>query len=254
MSDLPETFDDAFRISERSEWLRRAFPPLLDADLPAEVEPFSFVPSSGLEEISSAVRVGPGGLVVDVACGRGGPGMWVARRVGAALCGVDGSTIAVAAATRRRAAFGPGLDARFVVGDLAATGLADGVADAVMCVDAFQFAEDHDLVARELHRVLRPGGRLVLTCWEARERGDTAVADRFADLRCGEVLRDNGFTDVDVTERPAWEQRRRAVYEAALGAGPSEDPGLALMRTEAGTALGQMSRIRRVLITAAKPA
>ncbi|MBB5954315.1 SAM-dependent methyltransferase [Saccharothrix tamanrassetensis] len=253
MSDLPETFDEVFLVSERSEWLRRAFPPLLDADLPPEVEPFSFVPMSGLEEIASAVRPGPGGRLVDVACGRGGPGMWVARRVGATLCGVDGSPVAVASASRRRDAFGLGSTARFVVGDLADTGLDKGMADAVMCVDAFQFTEDRDRAARELRRVLRPGGRLVLTCWEARTPGDVDVAERFATLRCDQVLRDAGFTDVDVAERPAWEQRRQAVYEAALDAGPSDDPGLTLMQAEARTALAGMPSVRRVLVTATNP-
>ncbi|CCH30246.1 methyltransferase domain-containing protein [Actinosynnema sp. NPDC047251] len=271
MSDLPKKFDDAYLVMERSEWLRRTFPALIDADLPAEVEPFSFVPLSGLEEIAAAVGLGPGGLLVDVACGRGGPGMWVARRLGAGLRGIDSSAVAVAAATRRRASFGLTAGARFSVGDLAATGLDDGVADAVMCVDAFQFAADHDLVARELRRVLRPGGRLVLTCWEAREPGDPGVVARFADLRCGDVLRRTGFVDVEVAERPAWEQRRRAVYEAVLAtppadapdptdapdltddSSPTDDPGLAVIRSEAASALPQMPRIRRVLVTAASP-
>ncbi|WP_147455070.1 class I SAM-dependent methyltransferase [Saccharothrix australiensis] len=253
MGELPETFDDAFRSSARSEWLRREFPRLLDPELPPEVEPFSFVPASGLAEIASAVRVGPGDLLVDLACGRGGPGMWVARRVGAALCGVDGSSVAVAAATDRRDAFGLGSRARFAQGDLAATGLADGAADAVMCVDALQFAPDRDLVARELRRVLRPGGRLVLTCWEARLLGDACVVERFATLRCGEVLRAAGFADVEVVERPAWEERRRAVYDAALALGPSEDVGLSMIQAEGRDALQEMPLTRRVLVTATNP-
>ncbi|MEV0674881.1 class I SAM-dependent methyltransferase [Actinosynnema sp. NPDC050436] len=254
MSDLPDTFDDAFSVVEQSEWLRKVFPSVVDAELPGEVEPFSFVPAAGLAEVAAAVRVGPGGLLVDLACGRGGPGLWVARRLGARLRGVDASPVAVAAATRRRALFGPGLDARFAVGDLAGTGLDDGVADAVVCVDAFQFSEDHDPVVRELRRVLRPGGRLALTCWESRDLGDSAVPARFAGLRCGELLRRGGLADVEVVERPGWEQRRRAAYEAALAAGPSDDAGLALMREEARSALGSLPRLRRVLVTATNPA
>ncbi len=253
MSGLPETFDDAFLLVERSTWLRRVFPGLFDPELPAEVEPFSYVPVSGLEEIASAGRVAPGGLLVDVACGRGGPGMWVARRLGAALCGVDGSPVAVASASRRRDAFGLGERARFVVGDLAGTGLGDGVADAVMCVDALQFAADRDLVAGELRRVLRPGGRVVLTCWEARTLGDVGVPERFANLDCGRVLRDAGFVDVDVAERPEWDRRRQAVYEAVLEADPSDDPGLTVIQTEARTVLPTMPLTRRVLVTATKP-
>ena len=31
----------------------------------------------------------PGSLLVDLACGRGGPGLWLARQIGAALVGVE---------------------------------------------------------------------------------------------------------------------------------------------------------------------
>ncbi len=236
------SFDKAFRAAERSPWLREVFPTVVG--LPSEVEPYSFVPLAGLEEIAVALRMDAGGLLVDVACGRGGPGMWVARRVGAGLCGVDGSKVAVAGARRR--AFGS--RTWFVVGDLAATGLVSGVADGVTCVDAFQFAADRALVARELRRVLRPGGRVALTCWE----GDAGVSARFASLRCGEVLRDAGFVDVEVVERPEWEERRRAAYEAALAVGPSDDPGLTRMQAEGRSGLPQMPRLRRVLAVATR--
>jgi SAM-dependent methyltransferase len=236
------SFDRAYQAAERSTWLREVFPTVVG--LPSEVEPYSFVPLSGLEEIAAALRMDAGGLLVDVACGRGGPGMWVARQVGAELCGVDGSKVAVAGARRR--AFGSRM--WFVVGDLAATGLASGVADAVMCVDALQFATDRALVAGELRRVVRPGGRVALTCWE----GDAGVSARFASLRCGEVLRNAGFVDVQVVERPEWEDRRRAAYEAALEVGPSDDPGLTRMQAEARTGLPQMPLLRRVLAVATR--
>ena len=36
----------------------------------------------------------------------------------------------------------------------------------MLCVDAIQFAPQQDAAYRELRRVLAPGGRVVLTCWE----------------------------------------------------------------------------------------
>ena len=43
--------------------------------------------------------------------------------------------------------------AGFAVADLAATGLGTGAADAVLCVDAIQFAPEPEAAYRELRRV-----------------------------------------------------------------------------------------------------
>jgi SAM-dependent methyltransferase len=56
--------------------------------------------------------------------------------------------------------------ANFVVGDAAATGLADGVFDGLMSIDAIMFVEP-DAVAREMARLVRPGGRLVIRAAES---------------------------------------------------------------------------------------
>jgi cyclopropane fatty-acyl-phospholipid synthase-like methyltransferase len=113
-----------------------------DPDLPAEVEPFSFVSAGLLGHVARALSLSPGETLVDLGCGRGGPGLWLARLAGASLVGVDFSAEAVDQASRRAGSFGLDGRAQFVVGDLAATGLADAVADAVVSVDALHFAAD----------------------------------------------------------------------------------------------------------------
>ena len=59
------------------------------------------------------------------------------------------------------ALFGLASRARFVVGDLAHTGLPQASADAAVSIDAFHFAADPAAAAAEARRILRPGGRLV---------------------------------------------------------------------------------------------
>jgi len=247
------SFDDAFARYERSPWLRTRFQEVFDAALPAEVEPFSFVPLDGLRELSTVLALEPDDLLVDLACGRGGPGMWLARAAGARLAGVDGSAVAVAQAAARVGAFGLDGRATFTTGDLAATGLPDGCAHGAVCVDAFQFAPDPVACAREVLRVLRPGGRFALTTWEPRRAGDRKVPERFRRLDAARALATAGFAGVEVVERPGWEVRREAVYEAALAGDATTDDGLALLQMEARKALPRQDRLRRVRAVGRRP-
>jgi hypothetical protein len=50
--------------------------------------------------------------------------------------------------------------------DLTDTGLPGGSADAILGVDAFHFASSIAATAHEGARLLRPGGKLVITTWE----------------------------------------------------------------------------------------
>ena len=73
----------------------------------------------------------------------------------------------------REQAAGMGVsNAMFRVGDLTATGLPDASGDAVLCTDAIQFPDEPAVAYEEIRRVLRPGGRVALTCWEPSDRTD----------------------------------------------------------------------------------
>jgi hypothetical protein len=109
--------------------------------LPAELRSTSLLPWAGIAEVADALRLPPGGRLVDLACGRGGYGIEVARRAGARLIGVDFSEVALAQARLSSARMLPEGRAEFRAGTLDATGLPDGAADGLMCVDAVQFSD-----------------------------------------------------------------------------------------------------------------
>jgi SAM-dependent methyltransferase len=248
------SFDDTFARVERSDWLRSQFGSLVDEELPAEVEPFSFVPLAGMRELATALALSADEELVDLGCGRGGPGMWLARNTGAVLTGVDGSAVAVTQAANRAGQFGLAERSHFVVGDLADTGLPAASADGVVCIDAFMFAADVVACAREVHRLLRPGRRFVLTTWLPCQPGDPALPDRYRDLDVAHALTTAGFTAVDVRQRPAWEAGHHAVYEAALNAGdPGGDEGLAMIQQAAPDLLSWIDRLIRIMAVARRP-
>jgi cyclopropane fatty-acyl-phospholipid synthase-like methyltransferase len=246
-----EYFNQWFADIARSDTRERLFSEGLG--VPLEVGPSNLVPLDGLHAVASALRLEPGGLLIDLACGRGGPGMWVARECEAELIGIDFSAEAVVQASARRALFGLGSSATFAVGELESTGLSAGSADAVMCIDAFQFAHDGVQAAHEIRRVLRSGGRVALTCWEPVDRDDDSLSERLRVVDLQDSLEQAGFTEIDRTERPDWEVPARALWETAVDMDPGDDPALQSTHDEAKRTLATWDRKVRVMATATAP-
>ncbi len=219
--------------------------------LPPELLSTSLLGWDGVAEATAAMRLSPGDVLLDLACGRGGYGLEIARRTGARLVGVDFSAEALRQAGAQAGRLGR--SAAFHVGDLAATGLADGSVNAVLCVDAIQFADAQEDVYREIRRVLAPGGRVVLTCWEAVDREDDDVPQRIlrVDLRNG--LGEAGFADVQVSERPQWRAMERQMWTEAAALDPGEEGSLRSFHDEAVHVLERFDALRRVFATATAP-
>ena len=189
--------------------------------------------------------------LVDLACGRGGYGLEIAARSGARLVGVDSSAEAVRQA--REHARRLGAAAEFRIGDLAATGLNAGSADAVLCVDAIHFAPQPDAAYREIRRILASGGRVALTCWEPVKPGDERLPERLrhVDVRAG--LTTGGFGNIEVGDRPGWQARERAMWEEAAALDPGDDPALRSFHDEGVRSLAIFDLLRRVMAAATAP-
>jgi SAM-dependent methyltransferase len=219
--------------------------------LPPHLPSNSVLTWEGIAEAATALRLSGGATLVDLACGRGAYGLEIAGRTGARLIGVDFSAEAVRQATelaRRRGAV-----AEFRVGDLASTGLAAGAANGVLCVDAIQFAPEPQAAYQEIRRILAPGGRAVLTCWEPHEPGDERLPARLRHVDLAAGLAAAGFGDVEVRDRPRWRARERAMWEEAAALDPGDDPALISFHNEALRAPLISERTRRVMATATAP-
>lgn len=114
----------------------------------------------------------PAEHVLDVACGTGFVARFAAPRVGPVgrVVGVDLNASMIEAA-RAAADRDPATAIEWRTGDAAALRFENGVFDVVFCQQGVQFFPDRLLALREMHRVLRPGGRLAFTVWSAI--GDT---------------------------------------------------------------------------------
>jgi SAM-dependent methyltransferase len=221
--------------------------------LPPELQSTSVLTWQGITELTEALHMPHDGLLVDLACGRGGYGIEVARRTGARLLGVDFSGVALAQARLSSARLLPAGRSEFRVGTLVATGLPAAVANGLMCVDAVQFADPPLAALLEFRRLLASGARLVLSCWEAAGPPDERVPPRIRAVNLRRDLPAAGFADVQVHEKPEWREAERRMWQEALAAPADSDAAVRSLQTEGRRALDTFESLRRVFASATAP-
>jgi ubiquinone/menaquinone biosynthesis C-methylase UbiE len=245
----PEYFDgwyaDQAATSAVSEIMNRhmGFPP----DTRAGV-----IAAEAIPELTEELRLRPGSTLFDLACGRGAYGLLIARKAGTSLIGVDFSAQALTEAREQAVRMGVS-DASFRIGELTATGLPDASAEAVLCTDAIQFPDEPASAYDEIRRVLKPGGRVVLTCWEPLDRNDERLSLRVRQANLGAGLRQAGFMDVEVRDRPSWLAREHALWQETVTLDPGDDPALRSLHAEGVKSLQWTALLRRVLAVATNP-
>ncbi len=125
------------------------------------------------DALVAALDITPGCKVLDLGCGDGTTALPAARR-GADVLGVDIAANLVAAGNARARAEGL-TNCRFEEGDASDLNqLADDTFDLVVSIFGAMFAPRPFDVAREMTRVTRPGGRIVMGNWIPQATHPTA--------------------------------------------------------------------------------
>jgi MPBQ/MSBQ methyltransferase len=107
-----------------------------------------------------------GSTLLDVGCGIGGSSRILARDYGFSVTGV---TISPQQVKRAQDLTPDGVDANFLVEDAMALSFPDGSFDVVWSIEAGPHMPDKGIFAKELLRVLKPGGILVVADWNQRD-------------------------------------------------------------------------------------
>jgi MPBQ/MSBQ methyltransferase len=111
-------------------------------------------------------KLPPGTTLLDVGCGIGGSSRILARDYGFAVTGI---TISPQQVKRAQELTPPGVNAQFAVDDAMALSFPDASFDIVWSIEAGPHMPDKAVFARELMRVLKPGGVLVVADWNQRD-------------------------------------------------------------------------------------
>jgi SAM-dependent methyltransferase len=110
------------------------------------------------------LALNPGDRVLDVACGSGGPALYLARTRGCRVTGFDANENGIAAALEASVRNGLSDLADFKAGNAnQPLPFPSGSFDAILCIDSINHFEDRPDVLRDWRRLLKPGGRLLYT-------------------------------------------------------------------------------------------
>jgi SAM-dependent methyltransferase len=135
-----------------------------------------------------------------------------------------------------------------VVGDAQALPVRGGTADTVLCLETLEYVEAPERAVAELARVLRPGGRAVVSV-PFLHRADSATdRHRFTETRLRELLEQGGLTVVEIVAQGRFfTALANMLRQATAGVGPRPLRwALAGCTLPLGAALLRLDRLRRV--------
>jgi tocopherol O-methyltransferase len=182
--------------------------------------------------VAELARVRPGDRVCDVGCGYGATARELALDYGAKVTGIG---ISAKQLRHARARTPPGAGLRFHLADWLANPFRDASFDVVIAVECLSHMASQEAFFQEAARTLRPGGRLVVCAWLAREgvgfpsrrlllepicrEGELAGLATEAEVRAwlsGADLRLESFQDLSRQVRYTWSVSARRVVAAVL--------------------------------------
>jgi ubiquinone/menaquinone biosynthesis C-methylase UbiE len=148
----------------------------------------------------------PGDEILDVGCGAGATVEYLRGRHRLNAVGVDPSRRLLEEAWARN------LDLPLGLGRAEAVPAVDATKDGIVCECVLSLLNDPALALAEFRRVLRPGGRLILSdLYERTAAGDNRKYGLLSRTRLEELLFANGFT------LQLWEDHSRLLRELAAG-------------------------------------
>jgi len=164
-SRLQRGFDETFRRQAESPTWRAVCGQVFDSYLGQ----LSFATVAQIHLLAEKLHVNPQSNVLDLACGTGGLGLYLAELTGCHINGVDMSPFAIKSANKRARSSGLADRARFEVGILPDLSYEDCSFDAVMSIDSVYCIPDRASLFRGCYRVLRPSGYLgIYTLYQRR--------------------------------------------------------------------------------------
>lgn len=192
---------DYFSLNERSTWVERIWKAAFGEAYPEGLHHYGYFTKFDLEYFVQNCSLNPDQVLLDIGCGKGGPGLKIAEITQAKLLGIDIVPSAIEQATLFQNKFDLKNKAEFAVGEFKNIPLEDGSVDCVISIDAFWTASDKMRALKEVKRVLKPNAKFIFTNW------DLLNADPI------QQLKQSGLSFISRIETHNWKTYQEKVYE-----------------------------------------
>lgn len=118
-----------------------------------------------IEELLHWAGVETAENILDVGCGIGGSSLYLANKFHAQATGITLSPVQANRATERSKEASLSTRTQFLVADAQAMPFADNSFDLVWSLESGEHMPDKTKFMQECHRVLKPGGKLIMVTW-----------------------------------------------------------------------------------------
>jgi SAM-dependent methyltransferase len=158
------------------------------------------------KEMLRGVHVKPTDVILDIGCGDGALALILGKGA-AKVVGLDINASAIDRANCIAAVTANSIKAEFVCKKLEEVGFVDGHFDKIFSFSVIEHIPNYTEVLREAHRVLKPGGQMVISVDSlmgmsgeriGRHRAVFSVQHYFTPHDLSELLKEIGFTSVEV--------------------------------------------------------
>ncbi|OGO20494.1 MAG: hypothetical protein A2144_03145 [Chloroflexi bacterium RBG_16_50_9] len=146
-------------------------------------------------DLGIVAKLGDARAILDIGCGDGRLTWYLAQETGREVVGVDLSRSGFRKAERVAHQAGVGHLVRCMKGDARHLNFPDGQFDVVILSYSLHHIEDSPAALREIHRVLKPGGTVIISENEVQEGGTLGDCYQFTLTELMKSLVEAGFAD-----------------------------------------------------------
>ncbi len=199
--DLSEDmYRSYYSYAGKSETLENIWSNAFESNYPSGLDHFGFVTKKDLEMFIRLLNTKQGDVLLDIGCGKGGPGLKIAEQKKLKLIGIDIIPEAIQKANLLKENFDLVYKPTFEVGGFCSIPMPSNSVDVVISIDAFWMVKNKAEALEEIKRVAKSGAQFIFTTW------DSVLEDQSL------LMAAHGFKVISKVETAHWKKYQTKVY------------------------------------------